>query len=140
MDVYLRAKFEVSSIILTGFRQGVILLPPPTSKRAPKKPTQIRVKVGDNVRISKYKKNFAKGYTPNWSKQVFVISKIKNTVRWTYVINDLNDEEIFMKKNCKRLIKKNIGLKRWLKEMEINYMSNGKVIKVYLIVGLIKKI
>ena len=113
MSVHVRATFEVSSIILTGFRQGVILLPPPpTSKRAPKKPTQIRVKVGDNVRISKYKKNFAKGYTPNWSKQVFVISKIKNTVRWTYVINDLNDEEIFMKKNCKRLIKKNIGLKR----------------------------
>ena len=40
MGVHLRAKFEVSSIILTGFRQGVV---PPTSKRTPKKPTQIRV-------------------------------------------------------------------------------------------------
>ena len=48
--------------------------------------------------------------------------------------------EYFMKKNCKRLIKKNLGLKRWLKEKVINYMSNGKVIIVYLIVGLIKKI
>ena len=37
---------------------------------------------------------FAKRYTPNWSEEVFVISKIKNTVSWTCVINDLNGEEI----------------------------------------------
>ena len=53
-----------------------------------------KVKVGNRVRISKYKNVFAKGYTPNWSEEVFVISKIKNTVPWTYVINDLNGEEI----------------------------------------------
>ena len=53
-----------------------------------------KFKVGDHVRISKYKNIFAKGYTPNWSEEVFVISKIKNTVPWTYVISDLNDEEI----------------------------------------------
>ena len=40
-------------------------------------------KVGDHVRISKYKNVFAKGYTPNWSKDVFVIKKVKNTVPWT---------------------------------------------------------
>ena len=51
-------------------------------------------KVGDHVRISKYKNIFAKGYTPNWSEEVFVIKKVKNTVPWTYVINDLNGEEI----------------------------------------------
>ena len=51
-------------------------------------------KFGDHVRISKYKNIFAKGYTPNWSEEVFVIKKVKNTVPWTYVINDLNDEEI----------------------------------------------
>ena len=48
---------------------------------------------------------------PNWSEEVFIISKIKNTVSWTYVINDLNGEEIleyFMKKNYRRLIKKNL--------------------------------
>ena len=33
---------------------------------------------------------FAKGYIPNWFEEVFVISKIKNTVPWTYVINDFN--------------------------------------------------
>ena len=53
-----------------------------------------KFKVGDHVRISKYKNIFAKGYTPNWSEEVFVVSKIKNTVLWTYVINDLNGEEI----------------------------------------------
>ena len=53
-----------------------------------------KVKVGDRVRISKYKNIFAKGYMPDWSEEVFVIKKIKNTVPWTYVINDLNGEEI----------------------------------------------
>ena len=53
-----------------------------------------KFKVGDHVGISKYKNIFAKGYTPNWSEEVFVVSKIKNTVPWTYVINDLNGEEI----------------------------------------------
>ena len=42
-----------------------------------------KFKVGDHVRISKYKNIFAKGYAPNWSEEAFVISKIKNTVRWT---------------------------------------------------------
>ena len=46
------------------------------------------------MRISKYKKVFAEGYTPNLSEEIFVIKKIKNTVPWTYVINNLNGEEI----------------------------------------------
>ena len=53
-----------------------------------------KFKVGDHVRISKYKNIFAKGYTPNWSEEAFVIRKVQNTVPWTYVINDLNGEEI----------------------------------------------
>ena len=53
-----------------------------------------KFKVGDHVRISKYKNIFAKVYMPNWSEEVFVIKKVKNTVPWTYVINDLNGEEI----------------------------------------------
>ena len=53
-----------------------------------------KFKVGDHVRISKYKNIFAKGYMPNWSEEVFVVNEVKNTVPWTYVINDLNGEEI----------------------------------------------
>ena len=52
-----------------------------------------KFKVGDHVRISKNKNMFAKGYAPNWSEAVFVVSEIKNTVPWTYVISDLNGEE-----------------------------------------------
>ena len=52
-----------------------------------------KVQVGVHVRILKYKSIFAKGYSPNWSKNVFVISKIKNTVPWTYAVNDLKGEE-----------------------------------------------
>ena len=53
-----------------------------------------KFKIGDHVRISKNKNIFAKGYMPNWSEEIFIISKIKNTVPWTYVLNDLNGEEI----------------------------------------------
>ena len=48
----------------------------------------------DFKRISKYKNIFSKGYTQNWSEDVFVVSKIKNTVPWTYVIYDVNVEPI----------------------------------------------
>ena len=53
-----------------------------------------KFKVGDHVRIPKYKNIFAKGYTSNWSRAVFVIKKVKNTVPWTYVIDDMNGDEI----------------------------------------------
>ena len=56
-----------------------------------------KFKVGDHVRISKYKNIFAKGYTPNWSEEVFVIKTIRNTVPWTYFIDDLNSEKITVK-------------------------------------------
>ena len=53
-----------------------------------------RFKVGDRVRISKFKNIFAKGYTPNWSKEIFIVDKINDTVPHTYNLKDLNNEEI----------------------------------------------
>ena len=50
-----------------------------------------KFKIGDIVRISKYKKFFAKDYIPNFSEEVFVIKEVKNTVPWMYVISDLNE-------------------------------------------------
>ena len=97
-----------------------------------------KFKVGDCVRISKYKNIFAKGYTPNWSEEVFVISKIKNTVPQAYVINDFNGEDIIRTFYEKELQKTNQNEFRI--EKEINYMLNGKVMIIYLIAGLIKKI
>ena len=65
----------------------------------------LKFKVGVHARISKYKNIFAKGYTPNWSEEVTVIKKVKNTVPWAYVINDLNDDNIigtFCKKELQK--------------------------------------
>ena len=53
-----------------------------------------KFKVGDRVRISRYKNIFAKGYAPNWSSEIFIVNKINNTVPYTYNLKDLNDEEI----------------------------------------------
>ena len=73
-----------------------------------------KFKTGDIVRIWKYKNILAKGYTPNCMEDVFVIRKVKNTMLWTYVINDLNWEEIVgtvKSKNYKKQIKNNLELK-----------------------------
>ena len=75
-------------------------------------------KVGDNIRISKYKNIFAKGYTPNLSEEVFVLSKFKNTVPWNYVINDLNGEEItgsFYEKELQKASQKEFRIEKVLK-------------------------
>ena len=47
--------------------------------------------------------------------------------------------EVFMKKNCRRLIKNNLEQKKYLKEKVINCMLHGKDMTIHLIVGLIKK-
>ena len=53
-----------------------------------------RYNVDDRVRISKLKNIFAKGYTPNWSREIIIVNKINDTVPNTYNLKDLNDEEI----------------------------------------------
>ena len=53
-----------------------------------------RFKIGDRVRISKFKNIFDKGYTPNWSTEIFIVDKVNDTVPYTYNLKDLNDEEI----------------------------------------------
>ena len=68
-----------------------------------------KFKVGNHVRISKDKIIFSTGDTPNCSEEIFVVKKIKNTVPWTYVISDLNDEEIvgsFYEKELEKLLKR----------------------------------
>ena len=53
-----------------------------------------KFKVGDRVRISRYKNIFAKGYAPNWSSEIFIVNKINDTVPYTHNLKDLNDEEV----------------------------------------------
>ena len=77
-----------------------------------------KFKVGNHFRISKYKNIFAKGYAPNWSEEVFVVSGIKNTVPWTYFVSDLNGEEItgrFYKKELQKTSQKEFIIKKVLK-------------------------
>ena len=71
------------------------------------------------MRISKHKNMFAKGYTPNWSEEVFVIKEIKNTVPWTYVINDLNNEQItekFYEKELEKLDQQEFRIEKVIKK------------------------
>ena len=78
-----------------------------------------KFRVGDNVRISKYKIFFAKGYTPNWSEEVFVVKKVQNTVPWTYLINDLNGEEIkgsFYEKELQKTNQKEFRIEKVIKK------------------------
>ena len=104
-----------------------------------------KFKVGDRVIISKYKNIFAKGYMPNWSEEVFVIKKVKNTVPWTYVIDDLNGEEIIgtfyekelQKTNQEELriekVIKRKGNKIYVKWKEYNNSFNSWIDKVNLV-------
>ena len=80
-----------------------------------------RFKAGDHVRISKYKNIFAKRYTPNWSEEIFVIKEVKNSVTWTYVINDLNDENItrtFYEKEIQRKNQQGFRMEKVIKRKE----------------------
>ena len=77
-----------------------------------------KFKVGNHVRISKYKNIFAKGYTPNWSDKGFVVSKIGNTILWAYVITDLSGEEItgtFYKKELRKTNQQEFKIKKRIK-------------------------
>ena len=78
-----------------------------------------KFKIDDRVRISKYKNIFAKGYMPNWSEEIFIISKIKNTVPWTYDINDFNGGEIngtFYEKELQKTDQKEFRIEKVLKK------------------------
>ena len=76
------------------------------------------------------------------SEEVFVIKKVKNTVLWTYVINDLNGEEItgtFYEKEYQKTNQEEFKIEKVIKEKVIKYTSNGKDMIIHLIAGLIKQ-
>ena len=101
-----------------------------------------KFKVGDHVRIPKYKNIFSKRYTPNQSEEDFIISKIKKTVPWTYVISDINGQPIagsFYEKKWQKTTQVKFRIGNAIKRKGDNCMSNGKDMIIHLIVGLIKK-
>ena len=100
-----------------------------------------KFKAGDHVRILKYKNIFVKGYTPNWSEEIFVIKEIKNTVPWTYLINDLNFGEIigtFYEKELQKTNQEEFRIEKLIKKQRkklyvkwkgYNNSFNGLMIK-----------
>ena len=103
----------------------------------------LKCKTGDHVRVSKYKNIFAKGYTQNWLEETFVVSKIKNTVPWTYAISDLNIETIsgmFYEKELQKTNQKEFRIEKMIKRKADKMYIKGKDMTIRLIVGLIKKI
>ena len=102
----------------------------------------LKFNVGDCMRISKYKNIFVKSYTLNQSEEVFGNKKVENTVPWTIVNSDLIGEEIigmFYKKELQEQIKQSLELKKYPREIMINYISNGKAIIILFIARLIRK-
>ena len=81
---------------------------------------------------------------PNWSEEVFVVDKIKNTVPWIYVINDLNGEEItgtFYENKLQKTNQKEFRIEKVIKQKgDKNFMSNRRRMIILSIVGLIKMI
>ena len=84
----------------------------------------------------------AKKYVPHWSQQVSVIKKVKNTLPWTYLIEDLNGEEIigtFCERELQKTNLKEFRIKKVIKTKSKDYMLNGKVAIYFLTVGLKKR-
>ena len=80
--------------------------------------TKPKFKVGDDVRISKYKNIFAKGYTQNWLEGFYFVSKIRDKVPWIYVISDLYGEPItgsFYGKELQKTNQKEVRIEKVLK-------------------------
>ena len=75
-------------------------------------------KIDDTARISKYKSIFAKGNTSNWSEEVSVIKKVKHTVPWTFIVNDLNAKAIvrtFYKNELQKTNQKEFRIEKVIK-------------------------
>ena len=88
-----------------------------------------KFKVGDHIRISKYKNIFAKGYAPNWSEEEVFVSKFKNTVPWTYVVCDLNGEEItgsFYEKELQKISQEKFRIEKVLKRKDVKLYVKWK--------------
>ena len=101
-----------------------------------------KFKIGDIVRISKYKNIFAKCYVPNSYEEVFVIKKVKNTVPWTYVISDVKGEEIvgmFCEKELQKTNQKEFRVEKVITRKGNKLYVKRKGYDNYLTVGLIKK-
>ena len=94
-------------------------------------------------KISKYKNISAKGYAPNWSEEIFAISRVKKTVPWIYVVNDLNGEEIvgtFYEKELQKTNQKEFRTEKAITRKGKKLYAKSKGHDDSLIVALIKMV
>ena len=103
-----------------------------------------KFKVSDHVRISKYKNMFANDYVSNSSGEIFVIQKVKATALQTYLISDLNRQNIFgksYKKELQKASQKKFRIKEVTKGngFKLHVMSDRKVRIINSKFGLTKK-
>ena len=101
-----------------------------------------KFKIGDIVRISKYKSIFTKRYTLNWSEEVFVIKKVKNIVTWTYVISDLKRKQIvgtFYEKQLQKANQKEFRLEKVIQRKDNKLYVNQKGQNNYFLSWIVKK-
>ena len=101
-----------------------------------------KFKVGDHVRILKYKNIFVKGYTQNQLEELFVVSKIKDTLPWTYVISHLKGEKIaasFYEKELQKTSQEKFRIEKLIKKKDDKFFVKWKGCEIHLMVGLIKK-
>ena len=84
----------------------------------------LKFEVGDHVRISKYKNTLATNYVRNWSEEIFLMKKVKNTVQWTCVISNLDGAEIvgtFYKKELQKEFRVKKVIKKKGNKLYVNY-------------------
>ena len=108
-DIVKKYNNTYPSTIKMKHRRHILTLVKKLKKKNPK------FKIGYTVRIPKHKNIFARGYSPNSPEETFVINKVKNTLSWTYVINDFNGKkllEIFAKNELQKQIRKSLELKK----------------------------
>ena len=85
---------------------------------------------------------FLRDTIQNWSEEVFIVSKIKDTAPWTYAISDLNGEPIagcFYEKELQKINQQESRIEKVIKRKGDKLYVNGKDMKIHLIVGLMKK-
>lgn len=95
--------------------------------------TSSRLRIGDYVRISKNKKTFAKGYTPNWTEEVFRIKSIVKSAQPVYYLVDLGGEDIegrFYDAEVQKIIYDETAA--WAIEKIIKQRRQGKNIQYYV--------
>lgn len=110
-DVYINKLNEMVDICNNTYRKKMKMKPSDVKMdtyfafHLGEKDKDPQFKIDSHVRISVHKNVFEKGYTPSWSKEIFVVNNFKNTVTWIYVIEDIKGEEVvstFYQKELKK--------------------------------------